>query len=244
MTRIRTEHLNASIRGIPLPDNMRERPVSKEGYPVPYFAGHHPDTGEWDFRVVYPETFVECLRLNICWICGQAMGRRKAFVSGPMCVVTKTTAEPPSHLSCARYAAVACPFLAQPRMKRNDKDLPEGHQNPAGIMLLRNPGVAAVLITESMRPFQDDEGRLLLRMGDPQAIEWYAQRRRATRIEVAESIKSGIGLLVEQCEMEDTERDRAEAYHMLESQLASALAWLPPADGAGADPVENMLPKR
>src|ERR1044072_4556793 len=121
MPKIKREQLNEMIRWIDLPPNMQELPVSRQGYPVPFFAGKV--NGEWDFRVVNPETAVLCVKHSLCWVCGQAVGRLKAFVVGPMCVVSKTTAEPPCHPSCARYAAIACPFLANPRMRRNEADL-------------------------------------------------------------------------------------------------------------------------
>lgn len=231
--KITQDMLNASIRDIPLPDNMRRLPISTTGFPVPFFAARHPDTGEWDFRVVYPETTVNCMRNHLCWICGQPLGSKKAFVAGPMCVVTRTSAEPPSHMSCAQYAAIACPFLAQPRMKRNEHNLPGQSEPPAGIAILRNPGVTAVLVTREWRPFSDGRGGVLIRMGDPEDVEWYALRRRATAEEVLESIESGIGLLHAECDKEETEADRKEAHHMLAEQLASTLKWLPSPAQAG-----------
>lgn len=227
MSKITPDMLNESIRGIPLPQNMLERPVSGKGFPVPYFAAKVGD--DWDFRVVHPETTIRCMRLKLCWLCGQQLGRVKAFVVGPMCVITKTSAEPPSHPSCARYAAIACPFLASPRMKRNEVDLPEGHQPPAGVGIMRNPGVTAVLITETWDPFSDGQGGVLIRMGRPTVVEWYAQRRAATQTEVVESIKTGLPALVEQCNKEETPAEQRAAFEELGDHLAAALLLLPPA---------------
>lgn len=221
--KIQRSQLNAAIREIPLPDHLKERPVSRQGYPVPFFAGKVD--GEWDFRVVYPETQVRCMREHLCWVCGQRLGQLKSFVAGPMCVITRTSAEPPCHYSCAAYAAIACPFLAAPRMKRNTKDLPEGHTNPAGIAIMRNPGVAAVLVTRSWKPFDDGQGRVLIRMGDPERIEWYAERRRATRAEVEASIDSGLELLYAEAVKDD-------AVDELELYIERARKWLPQAEAA------------
>lgn len=227
--KIQPSQLNAAIRAIPLPDNMRERPVSRQGYPVPYFAGMV--NGEWDFRVVHPETFVRCVKQKLCWVCGQQLGSKYAFVAGPMCVITRTSAEPPCHYSCAKYAAIACPFLASPRMKRNEADLPEGHQNPAGVAIMRNPGVAAVFISNKYRVFDDGQGRALINMGvRPVRVEWYAQRREATFGEVISSIASGIELLWEQCELERGERERRAAYRQLSEQVLEVVThYMPPA---------------
>jgi hypothetical protein len=232
---IKPSDLNESIRGIPLPENMRRLPVSKQGFPVPFFAAKHPETGEWDFRVVYPETTLKCMKHHLCWICGQQLGSKKAFVVGPMCVVTKTTAEPPCHYSCAQYATIACPFLAAPRMKRNTANLPDSHIPAAGTMIMRNPGVAAVLVTRSWKPFKDGHGGILVRMGPPEAVEWYAERGRANRRQVLDSIESGIGLLLDECDKEETQQERTEAHDMLRNQLADIVNhWLPPIDATVA----------
>ena len=204
---------------------MAYLPVDRRGYPVPYFVSRVND--EWDFRVVQPEKQILAMKNNLCWICGQSLGIKKAFVTGPMCVITKTSAEPPSHLSCAQYAAIACPFLASPRMKRNAKDLPESHVAPSGIGIMRNPGVAAVLVTRSWKPFSDSNGGVLIRMGDPEEVEWYAERKRATREQVIDSIMSGLRLLVEECENEETEKDKDEAIIELTERINDTMKWLP-----------------
>jgi len=225
MSSLKPTDLNASIRAIPLPANMLDRPVSRQGYPVPFFAGKVD--GEWDFRVVHPETTIRCIREKLCWVCGKPMGSKKAFVVGPMCVITRTSAEPPSHYSCGVYAAIACPFLASPRMKRNAADLPEGHTPPAGQAIMRNPGCAAVLVTRSYRPFNDGQGGLLIEMGRPEAVEWYAKRGHATFTDVMTSIESGIGTLWDHCDKEIDTATQVEARHELGIRLANTLRWLP-----------------
>lgn len=227
--KIQKSELNASIRDIPIPPNMMERPVSRKGYPVPFFAGKVD--GEWDFRVVHPETFVRCVKEKLCWVCGQRLGSKLAFVVGPMCVVTSTSAEPPCHYSCAQYAAIACPFLAMPRMKRNEADLPEGHRPPAGVAIMRNPGVTAVLITRSFKLFKDDtveDGGVLVQMGKPDAVEWYAQRRHATHEEIMESVNSGLPLLWAQCDTEANEILRADGRQELQTRIVDFMRRVPP----------------
>lgn len=224
--KIQPSDLNEDIRKIPLPENMRELPVSKKGYPVPFFVARST-APDWDFRVVHPETAVRCYRDHLCWICGQKMGTKKAFVVGPMCVVTKTSAEPASHYSCAQYSAIACPFLARPNMRRNEKDLPEGHQPPAGVAIMRNPGVTAVLVTRTIKPFKDHDGGLLFQMGEPDAVEWYALRGRANRKQVMDSIESGLPLLQEQCNAELNQRSKELAHEALARQVSQTMRWLP-----------------
>lgn len=171
----------------PVPQRMASLPLDSRGFPVPWFV-------EWidgvpDFRVMDAEKFVRAIRHKLCWCCGQPLGRNMAFVAGPMCGINRTSAEPPSHLDCALFSAQGCPFLTRPKMRRNEKDLPAGQM--AGFGIMRNPGVAMVYITRSYKPFQAGQG-ILIEMGDPEEVRWFAQGRPATRAEVQESIDTGL----------------------------------------------------
>ncbi len=122
----------------PLPLRITTLPVDERGFPVPRFVAWID--GKPDFRVVDPRQRARAVRLNRCWICGEAFGAHKAFVVGPMCVVNRVSSEPPSHRECAVFAAQACPFLTLPRARRRDANLPATGE-PPGVMLTRNPGV-------------------------------------------------------------------------------------------------------
>jgi hypothetical protein len=186
--------LNASIRDIPLPLNMRELPVDSRGFPVPWFVAVRD--GEPDFRIVGPGKREIALKRELCWVCGKPLGRLKVSVIGPMCAVNRVTSEPPSHLECARYAAQACPFLSNPRMRRNEKALPDDREEPGGIALDRNPGVAALWVSlYPSKPFPTGDGGFLFDLGPPERVEWLMQGRKATRAEVEESIGSGLPAL-------------------------------------------------
>lgn len=184
--------LNQSIAHIRMPIRMSRLPISDRGYPVPWFVAWVD--GVPDFRVIGPGKIEIAVMKHKCWLCGDMLGTYKCFVIGPMCVINRTTAEPPSHLECAQYAAVACPFLSKPNMRRNDKDMPEDAKSPAGVMIKRNPGATALWITKSFKTARDGKG-ILFRLGDPTNVIWYAEGRTATRVEVDESIRTGLPLL-------------------------------------------------
>jgi hypothetical protein len=93
---------------------------------------------------------------------------------------------------------------------------------------MRNPGVTGVLITRSFKPFSDGRGGVLIRMGVPEDIEWYAERGRATRKQVMDSIESGLSLLVDECNKEETQQDRDSAHRQLTAQVSETMRWLPP----------------
>ena len=176
-----------------LPPHMATLKRDKRGYPVPAFVEWID--GEPNFAVANPDHFKRCVAYNRCWICGNTMGTFKAFVIGPMCVVNRVSAEPPSHRACATFAALNCPFLTRPLAKRADVSHLDGRA-PAGIMIDRNPGVCAVWVTRDYKVRREGKG-YLVNPGSPEDVEFYANGRRATREEVDASVKSGLPILEE-----------------------------------------------
>lgn len=176
-----------------LPAEMARLPRDHRGYPVPRFVQWM--NGRPDFRVVDIQFWQLAVRRKLCWLCGGHLGKRMWFVAGPMCTITRTSSEPPSHRGCAIFAVKNCPFLTKPLAKRNDRDLPPEHRNPGGVMLERNPGVSAVWETRSYDIFRDPEGNPLLRMGEPDALSFWREGRLATREETLESIDTGLPAL-------------------------------------------------
>jgi hypothetical protein len=187
--------LAAAIAHIPIPLEMQTLPIDRRGFPVPWFVSW--DDGEPDFRVIGRGRFWAALKQGRCWVCGGKLGRLKTSVIGPMCAVNRITSEPPSHPGCARYAAQACPFLTNPRMRRNEKDLPPERIDPAGVHFPRNPGVMVLWSSlRASKPFEDGlTGGTLLTVGAPHAVEWWAKGRLATRTEAQEGLETGLPLL-------------------------------------------------
>lgn len=191
-----------------MPQAIRDLPRDERGYPVPWFTPFVK--GKPDFRFMAPGKKDQAIYNGLCWVCGQPITTsRYAFVVGPMCAINRTSAEPHSHVACARYSAKACPFLARPKMERpsggrgvltGDKALAEMTGgvdvtgSMPGIALMRNPGVALVWVTDNASYRQ---GLELFDMGDPIRCWWYARSRDATREEVVESIDSGLPALLE-----------------------------------------------
>lgn len=202
-----------------LPQRMAALPRDKVGRPVPWFVAFID--GVPDFRVIGEGKMRDAVRSSLCWVCGKAMGRFAAFTIGPMCAVNRVSAEPPSHRECAVYSARACPFLSTPTMNRRDRNLPE-HVAPAGIPILRNPGVTLVWVTRSWRIIQDPDGHPLFQIGDPEHALWYAEGRDATRAEVVASIESGLPIL-----RDAAREDGPFALAQLSLQTTAAMALLP-----------------
>jgi hypothetical protein len=199
----------------PLPPRMKSLPVDRRGYPVPYFVA--TVNGEPDHRIAAAEALDACMRLNLCWLCGQPLGRFKSFCIGPMCAITRTISEPPQHLECSLFAARACPFLTRPHAKRREAGLPDAAYPAGGNGIRRNPGAVCVWVTLKHQPFFSYHGNegVLFDIGRPYAIHWFAEGRPATRAEVDESIASGLPLL-----RSEAEADGEEGLHHLEQRVA------------------------
>jgi hypothetical protein len=178
-----------------MPDRIKRLPQDERGFPVPWFVAWIDDVP--DFRVVDTPKIGIAVKQHRCFICGERLGQHLAFVVGPMCTISRTVPEPPSHRGCAEFSAKVCPFLSKPRMRRNEKDLPENKKAPAGIMIPRNPGVVCLWVTRHFRPYKAQHGvhGVLFEIGLPEEVEWYAEGRKATRDEIMHSIDTGLPIL-------------------------------------------------
>ena len=217
----------------PLPPKMQRLHIDPDrGFPVPWFVqwfnGDRPTDagiGRPDYRVTDTRKLKLALDEERCWICGDFRGRFLAFNIGPMCAINRITSEPPSHLECARFAALACPFLSNPDARRRADHLPEGKLDPAGVHVERNPGVSLIWVTRSFHPFRAQLGKpgILFSLGDPVELYWFYEGRPATRAEIMNSIESGFPLL-----RESAMRDGEEAVREIEEAYKSAIHELVP----------------
>lgn len=210
-----------SIRtDIPTPRRIAKLPLSERGYPVPWFVDWID--GKPDFRIIAHGKIRDAVRFDKCWICGETLGKYKAFVIGPMCSINRISSEPPSHKDCAIYAARVCPFLTNPKEKRNEKGLEDlGAKDMPGVAIKHNPGVAIVWVTTRYAVMRVDDG-VLFGVGDPLEVLWYHKGESATRDQATESINKGYPLLMKSAEEEGT-----KALEQLEKQRKIAERYLP-----------------
>lgn len=213
-----------------MPGRIATLKQDKAGHPIPWFVAWID--GKPDFRVVRRGGIETALARKLCFICGVPFLRqeRRAFVIGPMCAINRVAPEPPAHKDCAVYSAMNCPWLATPSMKRRERGLPEDHMAPAGVAILRNPGVALVWVTDyrAWKKF-DAPGGVLFDVGEPKEALWFAHGRAATRIEVLASIDSGIPIL-----LAEAEREGVDSVAHLDAMRDRAMAWIPADETAEA----------
>lgn len=207
---LKRSRYNERMREVEMPPRVRALPVSAEGYPVPWFVAWlnearteelRPGWGTPDFRIIGKGRIEQAVTEKVCWVCGRPFAPpHVACVIGPMCAVNRISSEPPSHVECARFAATACPFLTRPKMRRNEKGMDAMELAPApGNPILSNPGVALVWVTAGVQYYARDG---LFLVGDPVAVEWYAEGRRATRAESEAALEGGLPALEAACDRE------------------------------------------
>jgi hypothetical protein len=205
-----------------LPYTMKSLNRDPRGIPVPWFVDWID--GKPEFRAMNPAKYRRAIKEKRCWVCGSKYFTRCAFVAGPMCGVNRTTSEPPCHIDCARWSAINCPFLSNPRAVRREDDLVNNaltREKAPGFAITRNPGVTMVWITRSFEIWDDGKGKPLITMNDPETVEWYCEGRVATREEVDDSIAGGTPLLREVAKRE------AGGLEFLNQSIERFAKWLP-----------------
>lgn len=210
----------------PLPDPMKHLRICPDRQiPVPWFVAWVG--GKPEFRMADGAKFATAVRQNRCWVCGRRHEPgRVTFVVGPMCGLNRVSAEPPSHLECARYSARNCPFLTRPQMERRGHEEVAARGCSAGVMIARNPGVSLLWTAAGFAPFDDGRGGTLFRLREPLALEFWAEGRPATRGEVERSIESGLPILEKIAGEEG--RGAVAALGAMRKDLDALLArWLP-----------------
>ena len=205
-----------------IPAAMACRPIGQNGYPVPWFVCED-QRGEPDFRYSDAKKLLAAIAHDRCWVCGEPLGKHRAFLVGPAGAINRVTGEPPMHRECAEFSAKACPFLTRPAAERREDDAPaDAVVDPTGQMLKHNPGVCVLWTVRApgYRAFRRGAG-VLFELDGPTKVLWLTRGRAATREEAARAIDlAAITLLV-------MTAGEGEAMRELESRLSAAREMLP-----------------
>jgi hypothetical protein len=178
-----------------MPKRISSLPVSEKGYPVPFFVSYFD--GKPDFRIMDQAKMHRCVRDGLCWICGQKLGRHKAFSSGPLLAVSKLSAEPPSHVDCAVFAAQTCPFMLLPKSKRREANKPKEARVMGGdVIMERNPGATLVWITHSYSII-DHGDDVFFQIGEPSNVAWYSEGKLASRSAAKDALDGSVDASIE-----------------------------------------------
>lgn len=186
------------MKAEPLPESMKHLRIDPvRQIVVPWFVPWID--GKPEFRMAHAEKLHTAVNQNRCWVCGQRHEPHSVtYVVGPMCGVNRVSAEPPSHLDCARYSARNCPFLAKPHMVRRDEEKIAAKGDCAGMMISRNPGVTLLwTAAPPLQTFSDGNSGMLFRLPEPLTLEFFAEGRSATAAELIHSIDTGLPILID-----------------------------------------------
>jgi hypothetical protein len=227
-----------------MPPRMRQLQKDKVGRPIPWFVPQVD--GEYDFRFTDMQKIVLAIKGELCFICGQKLNRVKnshapkgTFVAGPMCLINRTSAEPPNHTDCAEWSSKACPFLTKPMKVRRTSDMPEEVAEPAGVMIERNPGVTALIESERWSYFKVPDGMggqgILFNFDRITTVRWMAEGWAASTDQVLTSIETGLPQLIE------ISADEPGALRALAMKTRGALRWLPSFDTAEYPVIGDLL---
>ncbi|MDA4845968.1 hypothetical protein [Hoeflea poritis] len=207
-----------------MPPRIAKLRRDERGFPIPYFVAYYD--GKPDFRVADENKLRKAIEHDHCWICGEKVGKYKAFVIGPMCGINRTISEPPQHRDCAIFAARNCPFLANPMAKRNERGLPYERKDAPGKSIRRNPGACGVWISKHPSMFRPRRGNagILFDIGDPVEVLWFCEGREATLGEIRNSIETGLPIL-----FKDAQSQGEDAVRALEQACTKFDQYLPAA---------------
>lgn len=100
-----------NFKEVPIPPRMRNLPLDKRGYPIPYTV--LVEGGDVFFTINREDLRMKCLREDRCPICGTKLFRGRWFVGGPGSGLLPNGSyrDPPMHDECAHYALKVCPWL-------------------------------------------------------------------------------------------------------------------------------------
>jgi hypothetical protein len=230
-----------------MPVRVAVLPRTKEGYPIPWFVPLQPD-GTRDLRFMGDVEWQSAVKDRRCWVCGQVLGKWLTFTIGPMCVINRITAEPPSHRDCAEYSAQVCPFLTKPAMVRRPRhELEAVLTQPAGVHSETNPGIAVTWTTTRFELFRvkpsDAPGAKpgwLIEIGPAAEVKWWRNGMPCSTDDADAALSSGYDQLLKVAEEQDAEEVdpgraaadkmrgvfRTSAVAQLDAQMARARIWL------------------
>jgi hypothetical protein len=102
-----------------LPDSMKDLPLDPRGFPIPWFV--HCEPGQTpDLRIASGEKREIGFRDDLCWVCGQPLGKFRVFLGGPQSVKHCCFSDWCCHEKCAIFSAMFCPFVNGSMQRRRE----------------------------------------------------------------------------------------------------------------------------
>lgn len=165
-----------SFTNVPIPPKLGLRPRDARGYPIP--AGVVIDAnGRPDFKTTDLSKWVFLVKHQRCGLCGEPLGRHKAFIGGPKSHESRLFTDLAMHRDCARYAVQVCPYLAAPRFKYSEQLAQhDGYiVSKTDIVSTTRPDKFCVAITTGYRVRVAPDNTPVLEAEPWHSTEWWCQ---------------------------------------------------------------------
>lgn len=155
--------MNRNPREVPVPERMKHLPLDPRGYPE-FFIGLRSPEGKHLFTVNDTTKQMQCVKQDLCEICGKKLLRGRWFIGGPLSAFHKegVFSDAPMHDECAHYALTVCPYLAANRYgdaiaaKQLEQNGMEGLLtfDPSNPLLINRPPVfiAVMVVSQKVHP--------------------------------------------------------------------------------------------
>lgn len=117
---------------------------------------------------------------GLCAICGQPLGRHKAFVGGPKSVGSMAFAEAPFHRDCAEFGLQVCPYVLTGHDHQSNKPTDEYIVN--NMVDPKNPKIFALVIATKFSFIQSHKTFLIT---EQDSVHWWKHGKPATPEEIA-----------------------------------------------------------
>lgn len=162
-----------NLSGIETPARIAALPKDERGYPI-FFTVLVRD-GKANFRAQDPEKWELGVRESLCGICGSKLGKKIAFVGGPLSIKSRYFTDLPMHESCAVYAMQACPFIAMPKFTYLSEYGADLAVNP--LVSDKRPDCFGIGITSKMKVVQL-HGQTVIKAGAFSRVQYWKDGNR------------------------------------------------------------------
>ena len=125
-----------------------------------------------------------CLSQNLCWVCGENLGKKKTLIGGPMSLFNRMWGDLPCHPDCSDFSAKYCPHMSMgAKYRTNDKPMTMiEHQG----MIQQNPTAYCQVTCERIVAFQRGPTVLVAPSGNSFDIQWWCKGEKITSNEACD----------------------------------------------------------
>ena len=193
-----------------------------QGLKIPYSVAID-EGGKPNYNLTDAEKYITCIRENKCFICGQTLGKHKAFMLPPLAVLRLQHNIPPSHRDCAIWSAETLPSTLNNKpmlLSANDQKQPE---QKTGLIMIAVTTKAIYTATNNSPEwsFTNKESEILIN-----EAHWYLDGKQVNYDEVQSHLNKALGVITAEINQSDSEVKK-EAIETLHSRYRLLEGFMP-----------------